>query len=198
MCQVCANCPGGVEDPPGRLIVAGMVLGELEDGDFGDLMAALPQSQTSVQAGRPRSGPAGAEGLDYLAKEHHATDVGHGGPAPTASVSPVKARGCAPKRHPFITSFWGRGGAVCRCPFSAPCPCVRHQRVRVFGSGSPVFGVLLSISSTCLRLKLRSRSSMFSSFAEDAGHLRPKQFDLAIPTTVVRVGFLRVGGAAAG
>jgi hypothetical protein len=54
------------------------------------------QSQTSAQAARPRSGPAWAEGLDCSAKKHHAPDAGHGGPAPTASVFPTKARGCWP------------------------------------------------------------------------------------------------------
>jgi hypothetical protein len=55
------------------------------------------QFQASAQAGRPRSGPAGAEGLDCLAKEHHAPDAGHGGSAPTGLGSFTKARGCAPK-----------------------------------------------------------------------------------------------------
>jgi len=46
------------------------------------------------------------EGLLGPHTAHHATDVGHGGPAPTSSVFPTKARGCwpifdRPKRYPL-------------------------------------------------------------------------------------------------
>jgi hypothetical protein len=62
-----------------------MVIGELEGGGFGDLTAALLQSQTSVQAGRPgmKAHPPrpGRRGWAAWLRDT-TTDAGHGGPAP--------------------------------------------------------------------------------------------------------------------
>jgi hypothetical protein len=61
MCHVCANCPGGVEDPPGRLIVLGMVIGEQ------DLVPGLGSGRQTAQLARPAAGLGSADSLSRLA-----------------------------------------------------------------------------------------------------------------------------------
>ena len=121
----------------------------------------VPDFRSGRQAAQ-RAGQGGRR--DHLAEagttDNHATDVGHGCPAPTPSVLSHEGARMRPKKDiPLLEVFGGGAGR------SAGVHSQLHLRqfgvrVRRFEARVRQLRVVLSISSTCLRLKLR-RFSIF-------------------------------------